>query len=553
MAKKILIHCENTNTNIEIPASTSLKQLAEILKPELKYPVLGALVNNKVKETTYEFYKPKTVMFFDMCHTDGMRMYLRSLYFLLMKAVKDLFPEETIKIEHAVANGYFCEFENNKKIPEKDINAIKQKMLSLIEKDIPFKRKEILNTQAIEIFEKNNMPEKVRLFKQSTALYTSVYTLDNMTDYFYGFLVPSTGCIHKFDLKAFNYGMLLRVPQRQNPEELRPLIKQDKMFEVLEDHKHRVEVLNASNIGRINEQVLNDQSGELIKVSEALHESKISKIAEIINNKPQTRLILVSGPSSSGKTTFSKRLAVQLKVRSISPIMISLDNYFVNRELTPLDEKGEYNFEALEALDLELLNDNINKLLNGETIKVPKFDFTTGKRFYDNTTLSLKENDIIIAEGIHALNPKLTEQIDNGLKYKIYISALTQIGIDTHNRIPTTDNRLLRRIIRDNKYRGYSAIDTLRRWASVRKGEKQNIFPYQEEADIMFNSALPYELGVLKKHAEPLLKNIGENQKEHAEAQRLLKFISYFKDIPETEIPPTSILREFLGKSSFKY
>ncbi len=550
----IPVYCENTQQIIKIKPGTTLKELAEISKTKLNYPILGAMVNNLPYEISYEIYKPKNVKFFDMQSTAGMQMYLRSLFFLLMKSVNDLFPEAKVKIEHAVANGYFCEFDcDDKKITQNDILQIKQRMNEIIKEDIPFVRQEILNTEAIAIFEENSMTEKARLFKQSPALYTSVYSFGDLTDYFYGYLIPSTGYITNFDLIAFNDNMLLRVPKRKQPEQLRPLIKQDKMFKVLEEHKHRVEVLETSNIGSLNEKVLNKQSGELIKISEALHEKEIADIADQIKNKPQIRIVLVSGPSSSGKTTFSKRLAIQLKVIGIDPVMLSLDNYFVNREDTPLDENGEYNFESLQALDLKLLNDDVNKLINGETINVPTFDFTVGKRIYDDTKLKIKQNSIIIAEGIHALNPKLTEQIDNGLKYKIYVSALTQIGIDAHNRIPTTDNRLIRRMIRDNKYRGYSALETLQRWASVREGENQNIFPYQEEADIMFNSALLYELGVLKKHATPLLQDIWENQKEYAEAQRLLHFISYFKDIPESEIPPTSILREFLGNSSFKY
>jgi uridine kinase len=554
MAKKFTICCKNTGTEEEISAGLNLKDLQNIFQPKLEYPILGAWVNNQVEELDYELYKPKIIHFFDYTSTDGMRMYLRSLYFLFMKAVKDLFPDTDIGIEHAVANGYFCEFKNNgTRADKRTIGALKKRMNELIQQDLPYSRKVVLNTEAIRIFEDNNMTEKARLFKQSPSLYTSVYSLHDMTDYFYGYLVPSTGCLHKYDLIPFYNGMLLRVPDRQNPDQLRPLIKQDKMFEVLEEHKYRVEVLNATNIGRINEQVLNGESGELIKIAEALHERKISQIVDRIYSKKDTRLVLVSGPSSSGKTTFSKRLSVQLKVSGIDPVMVSLDNYFVNRDKTPLDEAGEYDFEALEALDLKLLNKNINDLLAGKEIEVPSFDFATGSRFYSGKTLKIKRNSIIIAEGIHALNPKLTAHIDDAVKYKVYVSALTQICIDAHNRIPTTDNRMLRRMIRDHKYRGYSALETLQRWPSVRRGEKRNIFPYQEQADMMFNSALLYELGVLKKHAEPLLREIWENQKEYAEAQRLLKFISYFKDIPEREIPPTSILREFLGESSFKY
>ena len=550
----IKIECVNTGTTKEVKPGTDLKKIAEIFNPELEFPILGALVNNKVKEMTYEVYKPKIIHFYDYKHKDGMRMYFRSLYFVLMKAVKRLYPNVNITIEHSVANGYYCEASDpTKQFTPIEIKSIKNEMSQIINEDLPFIREELKNSEAIQVFEKNNMPSKVRLFKQSPALYTSVYHLGELTDYFYGFLVPTTGCLKKFDLEEFNNGMLLRVPDRQNPTKLRPLINQDKMFEVLEEHKFRVEVLKAHNIGRINEQVINGESGELIKIGEALHEKKIAEIAERIKSQENTKLILISGPTSSGKTTFSKRLSIQLRVSGLSPVMISLDNYFVNRDDTPLDKDGEVDFEALEALDVDLFNSNINDLLEGKTVKLPKFDFSDGKRFYDGETLSINKNNIIIAEGIHALTPKLTEAIKNNIKYKIYVSALTQICIDSHNRIPTTDNRLLRRIIRDHKYRGYSAQDTLKRWDSVRRGEKRNIFPYQEEADVMFNSALLYELGVIKKHAEPLLRQIWINKPEYAEAQRLLKFLSYFKDIPEKEIPPTSILREFLGESSFKY
>ncbi|MEA2041228.1 MAG: nucleoside kinase [Bacteroidota bacterium] len=554
MTTTLKVRCLNTNTERDIPAGTNLHQLAELFNLKSRYPFLGAMVNNKVKEMAYEIYKPKTVEFYDLTHKDGMRMYIRSLYFLLMKAVDELNFDTFISIEHSVSNGFFCEIRDSKQgLNEETIENIKRKMNELVKQDLPFIRNEILNSEVIKIFENSKMPEKARLFKQSPSLYTSVYTLGDMTDYFYGFLVPSTGCLKKFGLKKFYNGMLLRVPNRGNPEKLRPFTEQDKMFEVLEEHKYRVEVLQAANIGQINEKVLKKQAGDLIKIGEALHEKKISTIAEQISQKESTKLILVSGPSSSGKTTFSKRLFIQFRVAGVTPVMVSLDNYFVDREKTPLDENGDYDFESIEALDLDLLNKDLNTLLEGGIIKVPTFDFADGTRHYNGDTMSLKNGGIIIAEGIHALNPRLTKDVDNMYKYRVYVSALTQICIDQHNRIPTTDNRLLRRMIRDHNFRGYSALDTLKRWDSVRRGEKRNIFPYQEQADIMFNSALIYELGVLKKHAEPLLKEIWQNQKEYAEAQRLLKFLSYFKDIPEREIPPTSILREFLGNSTFDY
>jgi uridine kinase len=426
-------------------------------------------------------------------------------------------------------------------------------MRQIVEEDIPFVRRDILNKDAINIFKKNNYHEKARLFSQSTSLYTSVYTLGNLSDYFYGYLLPSTGYLKVFDLVKLYNGMLLRIPERKKPERLRPIILQEKMYDVIRDHKQWAHIMNAHDIGLVNEQVLAGHGGELIKIAEALHEKKIAQFAEQIKLRENVKLVLVSGPSSSGKTTFSKRLAIQLKVAGLSPIQISLDNYFVDRDKTPLDENGEYDFESIDALDLECFNQNIIDLNAGKTVEIPQFSFETGTRFYNGSKLTAHQGTIIIVEGIHALNPRLSEKIDDSVKFRIYVSALTQIGIDGHNRIPTTDNRLLRRIIRDFKYRGYSALDTLKRWSSVRRGEEKNIFPFQENADVMFNSALLYELGVIKKHAEPLLKEIWQTEPEYAEAARLLKFLSYFKDIPEKEIPPTSILREFLSDSSFHY
>ncbi len=554
MTKMIPVQYQPTGEIREFPEGTGLRQIAEAFDVKLQTPIVGAMVNNELKELAFRVFRPKTVRFIDITHKDGMRMYERSLFFLLMKAVKDLYPDAIVRIDHTVSNGFFCEVVG--KNLENDIQTvsdIEAQMCKLIDDDLPFTRREILNEDAIRIFEENNYFEKARLFKQSPSLYTSVYVLDGMTDYFYGFLVPSTIFLKDFDLIQLYDGMLLRIPDRHDPKHLKRIVKQDKMFEIMQEHKEWVRILNAENVGRVNEQVLKGEGGELIKLAEALHEKRIAEIADMIKTRKTVRLVLVSGPSSSGKTTFSKRLAVQLKVAGLQPVMISLDNYFVGRDQTPKDEHGDYDFESLEALDYNLFIQNINELQAGNEIELPKYDFHTGTRFYNGTMMKTDEHTIIIAEGIHALTPKLTEGIDNQTKFKVYVSALTQIGIDGHNRIPTTDNRLLRRMVRDHKYRGYSALDTLRRWASVRRGEDKNIFPYQEHADIMFNSALMYELGVLKKHAEPLLETIQQNQYERSEARRLLKFLSYFKDIPEDEIPPTSILREFMGKSSFKY
>ncbi len=549
------VECIYTNQIKEFPFGTRLSEIAKITKPKLKYPIVGALVDNEVQELAFRIIKPHKIEFIDITHQDGMRMFFRSLYFVLMKAAKDLIPNADIMIEHRVSKGYYSEIKGidlrkNKSL----IGKIKNQMHEIIDADFPFIRKDILNSEAVKIFEENNLPEKANLFKQSPALFTSIYQLDNLQDYFYGYLVPSTGFLTNFDLIPLYDGMLLKIPQRINPDVLEPFIKQDKMFDILDEHKQWVKALNSANVGRLNNQISSGRGGDLIKISEALHEKKIAEIADKIKERKSIKLILIAGPSSSGKTTFSKRLAVQLIVAGLKPVQISLDNYFVDRENTPLDENGEYDFESIDAIDTETFSQNINDLQQGKSVEIPKFSFEEGKRYYDGTIISADKETVIIAEGIHALNPKLTEHIPSDIKYKIYISALTQIGIDGHNRIPTTDNRLLRRMIRDYKYRGYSALETLQRWPSVRRGEEKNIFPFQEQADIMFNSALLYELAVLKKYAEPLLKNICQKEKEFAEAKRLLKFLSYFKDLnDEEEIPPTSILREFLGNSSFHY
>ncbi len=551
----VQVYCVNTNKTKRYSFGTSLKEIADDMNVKLNYRILGALVDNKIHELSYRISKTGIVNYIDITHKEGMRMYFRSLYFVLLKAVKDIIPDANPMIEHSISNGYYCELigldlsENEELVLE-----IKAQMQNIIESDIPFIRHDILNSEAIEIFEKNNFVEKANLFKQSPSLYTVVYTFDDLVDYFYGCLVPSSGYLFNFDLVQLYEGLLLRVPDSTKPVELESFVKQDKMFDILEEHKNWVEILHTANVGRLNEKIINKTDGEIIKISEALHEKKIAEIAEKIKARGKAKLILVSGPSSSGKTTFSKRLAVQLKVIGLQPFMISLDNYFVDRELTPKDENGEYDFESVEAIDIAEFTNNINHLLSGKEVHLPKFSFETGKRYYENGFVKAEENTILIVEGIHALNPKLTQNIKSEFKYKIYVSALTQIGIDGHNRIPTTDNRLLRRIIRDYKYRNYSAYDTLKRWDSVRRGEEKNIFPFQEQADIMFNSALVYELAVIKKHVEPLLKSINQIEPEHAEAERLLKFLSYFKNIEkEEEIPPTSILREFLGKSTFHY
>ena len=555
MEDKIKVTCLNNKLSKEYPHGISLKEIIEDMKIELKYDILGARVNNLVRELCYRVYNPKFIEFFDITDIDGFRMYQRSLSFVLMKAVRDLFPKAKLRIEHSISKGFYCELVKNPPLQAEEVLKIADRMREIIKADLPFKRKQLPTQEAIKIFEENGLIEKVRLFKTRPTLFTSVYMLDNQEDYFYGYLVPSTGYLKIFDLLPYYDGMLLRFPSQEHPEELGEVIEQQKLFEIFQEYKDWGEILGVGTIGSINEAIKNKKASELIKVSEALHEKKVAQIADKISKQGDVKLVLIAGPSSSGKTTFSKRLAIQLKVLGINSFPISTDNFFVDRERTPTDENGDYDFESLYALDLDLFANVMNSLIAGKPTQIPYFDFQDGKTFYkDEPPVTLGKNGVLIVEGIHGLNPELSKNIDDKFKFKIYVSALTTLGIDSHNRIPTTDNRLIRRMIRDYQYRGYSPVDTLKRWASVVRGEKKNIFPYQENADVMFNSALLYELSILKKYAEPLLKMVPETEKEYAEARRLIKFLSYFVTCNnDDEIPPTSILREFLSGSSFKY
>ena len=551
------INCLNTGIKKKYPLGTSLMDIIDDQQIKLEFPIIGARVNNEIEELNYEIFKPKIIDFFDITNIDGMRMYKRSLSFVLMKAVKDLFPESDLVIQHSISKGFYCELDNfNSDFNLQVVSDIGTRMRQIIDQDIPFENKEMLVEDVLKLFRNNNFLEKEKLFKHCPDLYTSVYFLQEQVDYFYGYLAPSTGYLKIFDLVKYYDGMLLRFPKRENPTLLQGIREEKKLFEIFQEYQDWGEIINVESVGRMNEIVLDGQAGKLIKIAEAFHEKKVAQIADIIKDSEHSKkIILIAGPSSSGKTTFSKRLAIQLMVEGFKPLQISLDNYFVNRVDTPLDESGEYDFEAIEALDVDLFSQNFHDLIKGKEIEIPKFSFDKGERYYDGKKLKISDEHIIIVEGIHALNPKLSEKIEEKYKFKIYISALTQLGIDSRNRIPTTDNRLIRRMIRDAQYRGYSALDTIKRWESVRRGEDKNIFPFQEEADIMFNSALIYELGVLKPYAEPLLKEIPQKADEYSEAQRLLKFLSYFKSIikKEKDIPPTSILREFLSGSTFNY
>lgn len=555
MRKDVEVICENTKERKKLKPGLNLLEISKAFGLKLEHQILGAMVNNELKELDYEVYSPKTVRFIDITHADGMRMYQRSLFFVLQKAVSDVVPGARVQVEHSVSKGFYCEIEGMYEPIELPlIFGIGDRMREIVAEDLPIRRDKVLTKDVVQMYRDNGHDEKASLFETRATMYTSVYYINGTADYFYGCLVPSTGYLKAFDLVKYYQGMLLMVPKRSNPVELEDIVLQNKMFDIFQEYKEWVEILGVSTVAAINKQIKSKNTSELIKISEALHERKVIQIAdEIYNRRDKVRIVLISGPSSSGKTTFAKRIAIQLKVMGLAPHTVSLDNYFVDREQTPLDENGEYDFESLGALDIDTFNKTLVDLLEGKKVDLPKFSFETGKRFYDGTSLQIESNGIIIIEGIHGLNPNLTPLIEPEKKFLIYISALTSLSIDGTNRIPTTDNRLIRRIIRDYKYRGYSALDTISRWESVRRGEDHNIFPYQEEADVMFNSALLYEFGILKTYAEPILREVPMNVPEYAEARRLMKFLNFFTRIPDEEIPPTSILREFLGGSTFSY
>lgn len=555
MRSEVEIIIENTRQRVKTVPGLSLAELARRFNVVLPHPILGAMVNNQLKELDYEVYSPKVVRYIDISHPDGTRMYHSSLFFVLQKAVRDTLPGTNLRVEHAVSNGYYCEIEGHDEPLELPlVFRICERMRQIVAADMPITRDKVLTTDAVALFQQMGYAEKAKLFEKRTKLYTSVYHLDDVADHLFCNLVPSTGHLKVFDLVKYYNGMLLMVPKHDDPTEMADLVLQDKMFDIFQEYKDWSKILGAGSVASINEQVAAKKTSELIQVSEALHEKKVAQIADqIASQRDSIRLVLLSGPSSSGKTTTAKRLAVQLKVNGLQPYIVSMDNYFVNRVDTPLDEQGNYDFEAVEAVDIPTFNRDLLRLMNGERVEMPKFSFETGERFYDGTVLQIERNGIIIVEGIHALNPRLTEQIEAHRKFKVYVSALTSLSIDGLSRISTSDNRMLRRMIRDYRYRGYSARDTISRWQSVRRGENRHIFPHQENADAMFNSSLLYEFGVLKPQAEQILQQVPSNVEEYSEAVRLLTFLSYIDPIPDKEVPPTSILREFLGGSTFSY
>ena len=551
------IYCKNKNLSKEFPEGSSLFEIYQGFELKMPYGPVSARVNNKVEDLNFKVYYNKDIEFLDITSASGMRTYVRSLCFILTKAVAELYPNGNIILEHPVSKGYFCKLRIDRTIGLDDVIRIKQRMQEIIQADLPFVRHEKHTEEVIRLFKERGMDDKVKLLETSGQLYSCYQQLDDTIDSYYGSLVPSTGYIRLFDIVKYYDGLLLRIPNRENPNKLEDVVKQEKMLDVFQESHRWNEILGINTVGDLNQACNRGMATDLINVSEALQEKKIVRIADEITNRNENgqrvKLVLISGPSSSGKTTFSKRLSIQLMTNGIRPYPISLDDYFVNREDTPLDAEGKHDFESLYALDLPFFEAQLKALLAGEEVELPRFNFNTGKREPSGKKLRIDDNMILVLEGIHALNPALTPNIPAANKYKIYVSALTTILLDNHNYIPTTDNRLLRRIIRDYKYRSYSAEATINRWGSVRAGEDKWIFPFQEYADAMFNSALIFELAVLKDYVEPILRKVPNNNPAYSEAHRLLRFLAHFVSVQDKELPPTYLLREFLGGSSFEY
>ncbi len=562
MERKITIYCKNNDTYKDYPMGITLSEILEDIKIKSESQIVAARVNNKMEDLHFELYKPKKIDFVNISNSSGMRVYVRSLIMVFYKAIQRLFPGVTLRVEHPISKGYYCKLNNGgHKFASEEIALIRTEMEKIITSNIPFMRIEKESEEIISMFKEKQRDDIVDLLESLGQNYSEFYQLGSTVDYYNGVLVPSTGYLSVFDLKTYKDGVLLQIPNKKDPSKLDEYIDQDKMFEVFKEYIEWSDITKLSNVGDLNRFFKKDKderrgmTGTLIKVSEAMHEKRISQMSDIIYaSKDRVRIILISGPSSSGKTTLSKRLSIQLAANGLMPVTLSLDNYFVEREDNPKDENGEYDYESLYALDLDLFNTQLQQLLDGEEINVPTFDFMTGKKkFSGKNQMKLMDKNILILEGIHALNPELTKKIDDAIKFKIYVSALTTISLDNHNWVPTTDTRLLRRIIRDHRFRGYSAQQTISRWDSVRKGEDKWIFPYQENADVMFNSALLFELSVLKNRAEPILSEVPKNCAEYSEAHRLLKFLKYLIPIGDREIPQTSLLKEFLGGSGFRY
>ena len=558
MQNLITIYCKNTKQYHEIPQGISLKELYRKLAIEMPNPVIAAQVNYKVQSLNFQVYKPKDIEFIDATSESGRRCYIRTLSMVMACAVRELWPNCDLRLEHPISKGFYCTIRESrdvaKEITSELVTRLKTRMQQIISEDRPIVTEERQTKEVIRLFGDRKDGETT-LFETLGNPYCRYYRMGDYIDYYTGALMPSTGYIHLFDIEEYHSNILLRIPCRHNPNILEERSVQDKRFEIFKEYVGWNKLLHISNVGEFNKACKNQKSFEMIKLSEALHEKKVAQIADQIAHRESgvPRFVLISGPSSSGKTTFSKRLTIQLMVNGIRPVVISMDNYFVNREDTPRDENGEWDFEHLETIDLPLFRKQLADLLDGQTVKLPFYNFETGKREYRGDTLRLEKDTVVILEGLHALNPKLIPDIPCEMTFKIYVSSLTTVNLDNHNWIPTSDVRLIRRIVRDYRYRGYSAMETIARLDSVQRGEDRWISPFQEEADVMFNSALLFELAVLKRHAEPILDEVPKYCDEYTTAHRLLKYLSYFESIPEREIPPTSFLREFVGGSSFRY
>ena len=552
-AKEVQIRCKNNGKTLSVAIGSTLSDVYRASGMEMEFGPVSAKVNNKVEGMHYRVYHNKDVEFLDLRSASGMRSYTRTLFFILCKAVHDLYPHSEVVIDIPVSNGYYVDLDLGHAVTLEDVDGIRRRMQEIIDAHIPITRHEVPTEEAIKMFKEKGDEAKVKLLSSYGQLYTTYYQIDDYVDYYYGSLLTNTKKIYLFGVEKYFDGMLLRIPDLKNPGVLPEMTHQDKMFEIFKEHHRWQGIMGVRTVGDFNEVVEHGHATDLINISEALQEKKIARIADEIANRKSVKLVLLAGPSSSGKTTTCKRLSIQLMTNGIKPLQISLDDYFVDREHTPKDENGEYDYESIYALNLQLINQQFNALFRGEEVELPKYNFQTGRSEKSGKKLKMDESNVLVVEGIHALNPELTAQIPDNQKFRVYVSALTTILLDDHNYIPTTDNRLLRRIIRDYKYRGVNAQETIHRWPSVRKGENKWIFPYQENADAMFNSAMLFELAVIKQQAEPLLEQVPENCEEYSEAYRLSKFLRYIQPIPNRDIPPTSLLREFLGGSSFKY
>ena len=550
--EQITITFDSGEKTAVVRKGTTLLELAREFASLRREAIIAARVDNDIKELTYGLQEDCNVSFIDLTEEDGMRIYRRSLYFIFMKAANDLFPDRRVIISHAVSRGLYCELRGEKELEPHEVKLIEDRMHEIAEQAIPFEKRELPLQEAEALFESSGRMDRYHSIEHRNKALVTIYNCGGMDDYFYGYMAPDTGYIKVFGLKYYQGGLIIRFPDKSSPGRLPEFIEQEKLFNIYLEFKRWGRILEIENVGALNNLVKEGRITEIIRVSEALHEKKIANIADMIaDSGHRKKIILVSGPSSSGKTTFAQRLSIQLRVNGLKPVTISLDDYFVNREETPRDEDGEYDYEALEAIDVKLFNKQLNELIQGKEVELPLFNFNTGSREPVGRKLQIDDDHVLIIEGIHGLNEKLTAEIPRESKFKIYVSALTSMNIDDHNRIPTTDNRILRRIIRDHQFRGCSAVSTIRRWPSVRRGEEKNIFPFQESADVMFNSALMYELGVLKTYAEPLLLEIDNSTVEYSEARRLIEFLSYFLPIDEKDVPANSIIREFIGGSCF--